>query len=729
VVPAGLDAGSYDIQVTDELGCTGTLAAALEIVSVLSVAIDRVELPFGWTSARTGVNVYSPDDPGPDMVNFQATPRFYLNPADAGADTVASELRHTAFVSPTRASASVPEGLPVGMYDLIAQNPDGGIGLLEDAFRVTELPPPVINGLAPASVINQDVQSTTILGANFRNPAFSANCLQPDTSTAPLVGTIGANDASSIQVSFDFTSQTIQDGSICLVKVTNDDDTYAVYSALGVTNPSLNLEFFSATTPMIMARRAPCAVAGDATPGARFVYAIGGDDGTSNDSVASTYHDSIEMTPIDPYGELGDWLILPYALPAPRSFHACTSMGRYIFVAGGNGGAGAEATVWRSMILDPEYAPQITDVDIYVEPDPVKSLLPGRYSYRVSALRPSDDPENPGGETLAGEPFQVQIPDITQEITITIGWTEVVGSVGYRIYRTPEPNLPSGTEVLIGEVDGDTLLFADDGTAVPGSETPLPLGALGRFRVLPAMGTTREGAAVAWARDPQDPDWNYLYVMGGRDAAGSGLASIERLDIQIQADGTQSIGAAWIGGSADIGPPRWQLQTFLADRLTAPDILPQTGDWITWIYAAGGARADLADMVPDVVALQVEVGGALGESADTRFAVDTMQPYRTGYAVATFNNQMFAFGGSQGAQGVASLESSSIEMCGIVSSACSGTIPDPPDLSNWNNLGIDLTVPRFLHAGVTASAFIFLVGGIDNSDPPVVLNATEKTLW
>jgi hypothetical protein len=343
VVPAGLDAGSYDIQVTDELGCTGTLAAALDIVSVLTVAIDRVELPFGWTSARTGVNVYSPDDPGPDMVNFQATPRFYLNPADAGADTLASELRHTAFVSPTRASASVPEGLPVGMYDLIAQNPDGGIGLLEDAFQVTELPPPVIYGLAPASLINQDVQSTTILGANFRNPAFSADCLQPDTSTAPLVGTIGASDANSIQVSFDFTSQTIQDGSICLIKVTNDDDTYAVYSALGVTNPSLNLEFFSATTPMITARRAPCAVAGDATPGARFVYAIGGDDGTSNDSVANTYYDSIEMTPIDPYGELGDWMVLPYALPAPRSFHSCTSIGRYVFVAGGNGGTGAEA--------------------------------------------------------------------------------------------------------------------------------------------------------------------------------------------------------------------------------------------------------------------------------------------------------------------------------------------------------------------------------------------------
>jgi hypothetical protein len=145
----------------------------------------------------------------------------------------------------------------------------------------------------------------------------------------------------------------------------------------------------------------------------------------------------------------------------------------------------------------------------------------------------------------------------------------------------------------------------------------------------------------------------------------------------------------------------------------------------TWIYAGGGIRDDLQFMQPEMIALQVEAGGALGETAGCRYAVDDMQPFKAGYAAATFNNQIFAFGATMGN---ASTESASIELC-PVGGACSGSIPDPPDLANWNNLGINLTVARYLMGGVTVSAFIFLVGGIDDGAPPVPLAATEKTLW
>ncbi len=722
VVPGGLAAGDYDVSVTDDLGCTGTLTAGLTIVEDLSVAIDRVELPFGWTEARTGVNVYSPDTPDPGMANFAPTPRFYLNPAAAGPGTLASELKYTAYVSSTRASSTVPAELPVGMYDLVAVNPDGGVGYLADAFEVTALPPPVIDALAPASVVNQDVQETTILGANFRTPEFSADCLQPGGSTVPLVGTILLSDATSIQVSFNFVTQTVADNSICIVKVTNDDGTYALYSALAVTNPSLNLANFSATSDMNTARRAPCAVAGDAAPGARFVYALGGDDGTNQESTAATYYDTVETAAIDPYGDLGQWNVLPYKLPAPRSFHSCTTIGRYVFVAGGNGGAGAVNTVWRAKILDPQEAPEITDVDLRVDAESSAALLPGRYSYRVSALRPAGDPENPGGETLAGDPLLIQTPDIDEQIIITITWDAVPGADGYRIYRTPDPDLPGGNEVQIGEVAGTELTFVDDGTTVPGTGRPLPLGALGKFYSLANMVTAREGAGIAWATDPAAADRKYLYMLGGRDAGATGLNTLERLDIQIQADDTQQIASQWVIGGADIGPARWQIQAFTADDLTAPDILAP-GE--TWIYAGGGIRDNLQFLQPEMVALQVEAGGALGESAGTRYAVDDMQPFKAGYAAASFNNQLFVFGATQGA---ASTESASIELC-PVGGACSGSIPDPPDLANWNNLGIDLTVARYLMGGVTVSAFIFLIGGIDDGSPPAPLAATEKTMW
>ncbi len=722
VVPAGLDAGDYDVTITDDLGCTGTLIAGLTIVEDLTVAIDRVELPFGWTDARTGVNIYSPETPDPGMVNFDPTPRFYLNPAAAGPGTLASELKYTAYVSLTRCSSTVPAGLPVGIYDLVAINPDGSVGLLSNAFEVTALPPPVINALLPASVVNQDVQETTIAGANFRNPEFAADCLQPAGTTVPLVGDILQSDATSIQVSFNFVTQTVADNSICIVKVTNDDGTYALYSALAVTNPSLNLANFSATSDMNTARRAPCAVAGDAAPGARFVYAIGGDDGTTQESTATTYYDTVEMAAIDPYGDLGEWSVLQYTLPAPRSFHSCTTIGRYVFAAGGNGGAGAVDTVWRAKILDPQEAPEITDVDLRVEAESTAVLLPGRYSYRVSALRPAGDPENPGGETLAGDPLLIQTPDIDERIVITITWDAVPGADGYRIYRTPEPDLPGGSEVQIGEVASTDLTFTDDGTAVPGTGRPLPLGALGKFYSLPSMGTSREGAGIAWATDPADSDQKYLYMLGGRDENAAGLGTLERLDILILADETQQIAAQWVPGGADIGPARWQLQAWVADDQTAPDIMAP-GE--TWIYAGGGIRDDLQFMQPEITALQVEAGGALGETAGCRYAVDDMQPFKAGYAAATFNNQIFAFGATMGN---ASTESASIELC-PVGGACSASIPDPPDLANWNNLGINLTVARYLTGGVTVSAFIFLVGGIDDGAPPAPLSATEKTLW
>ncbi len=722
LVPAGLDPGAYDIEVIDDLGCLGSLIGAFMVTQDLSVTIERVELPFGWTDARTGVNIYAPASPPVDSQNFAPTPRFYLNPSAAGDGTLASELNHVSFVSAERVSAVVPAGLSVGHYDLIAVNPDGGIGLLAEAFEVTTLPPPRIEALSPASVVNQDLQEVTVLGENFRAPTVAAICLQPDDSTVTLVGDLISSGASSLLVEFDFVSQSVQDGTVCIIKVTNDDDTYARYSALGITNPSLNLEFFSATAAMQVARRAPCAAAANAADGARFVYAVGGDDGNSQDSVAGQFYDSIEMAAIDPYGELSSFSLLPNRLPAARSFHACATIGRYLFVAGGSDDAGASQKVWRAKVLDPALAPIIEDVDLRVV-DGAALLDPGRYSYRVSALRPLGDSDNPGGESLASDSLSIQTPAIDQRLEITIHWTEVLDSVGYRIYRSPTANLAGGTEVLIGEVAGNTLSFTDDGSATPGSAQAMPLGAMGVFYPLPDLLSAREGAAMAVASDPVDDSIRYLYLLGGRDAGGTGLASIERLRVQLDSEGKQSLDPLWLANSENIGPARWQLQAYVANEQSAGYIVAP-GE--SWIYAGGGLRDDLLELVPDMVALLVEAGGELGASAGARYVVDTMQPYRAGYAGAIFNNQIFAFGGSQAE---ASLESSSIEMCGIITGACSAAIPDPPDLANWNNLGIDLTVARYLSAGVTVSAFIFLLGGIDDSQPAVPLAATEKTLW
>ena len=83
-------------------------------------------------------------------------------------------------------------------------------------------------------------------------------------------------------------------------------------------------------------------------------------------------------------------------------------------------------------------------------------------------------------------------------------------------------------------------------------------------------------------------------------------------------------------------------------------------DGETWIYAGGGVTADPAILEPDIVALRVEAGGALGEGADGRWDVGTMQSFRAGYAAMLFNDQLFAFGGTN-AMPVS--EGSSVEIC------------------------------------------------------------------
>ena len=293
----------------------------------------------------------------------------------------------------------------------------------------------------------------------------------------------------------------------------------------------------------------------------------------------------------------------------------------------------------------------------------------------------------------------------------------------YRVYRTPEPGLAAYSERLLAEVDGSLLAYTDDGATIPSGAQPLPFGALGQFASMPSMNTAREGAGIAVTHDPGSTDVRYIYLLGGRDDSNGGLDSIEWLDVQIQPDGTHTVGSAWTDGADSIGDPRWQLSAWVADHESAPDVVP-AGE--IWVYAGGGIRDDQQFMIPDVVALRVAAGGTLGESAANRHVVDDMQPFKAGYAAGIFNNQLFAFGGTQGTPNT---ECNSIEMCGIVGGECSTSIPDPPDLANWNSLGIDLTVARYLSAGATVSPFVFIIGGVDDSAPNTPLSAVDKTFW
>jgi hypothetical protein len=56
----------------------------------------------------------------------------------------------------------VPKGLPFGDYNLIVVNPDGHVGLLENAFKMTVAPPPIVANIS-----------------NFDNPRVTETCRAP----------------------------------------------------------------------------------------------------------------------------------------------------------------------------------------------------------------------------------------------------------------------------------------------------------------------------------------------------------------------------------------------------------------------------------------------------------------------------------------------------------------------------------------------------------------------
>jgi hypothetical protein len=514
----------------------------------------------------------------------------------------------------------------------------------------------------------------------------------PQYLDVPVTATGVTTDGQNIDATFDMSS--VSAGAVCVVRVTNDDGTYFDYSAMSVTNPAQNLSDFIIEAAMNLARRAPAAAAGRPTRTARFLYALGGDDGT-----AAGAFSSVESAPADPYGDLGAWFTQPYPLPGPRTLASAATLGRFVYLVGGNDGTTAVRAVHRAEILKPEDSPEIVDVDIHLGEG--SGLGGGVWYYRVSAIFPPTDARNPSGESLASDPLVIQIPDRPEGVHITLVWLRVDRASGYRIYRSPDPDLISGSEQLIAEVGDTPLTYEDQGDSA-GAEIPLPFGSLGAWADMPLLGEAREGPGVTVAQDPGSAATFYIYALGGRDQSGTALATYEYLPVTIDADGIHTVGT-WTAGVDDLPAARWQLGAFLADHIHAGIVPP--GE--TWIYAGGGVASNGTAMVRAVSAGRVQAGGNLTPWS----VVDDMTPARAGYGYTCANSTLYAFGGHQ---------------AGASDGGVSNQILGPPDLENWNNLGLNMIEPRYLPGSVTESAFIFLVGGWNGT---AATDSVEKTVW
>lgn len=671
-IPADTAPGTCDVVVKSDNGCEARLVDGMRITDVINdQLLTSIDPEYGWTDSPTPVTITGS--------GFGQVPRAYLNPANPDQNTVASALTSVAWVSESRLTGIVPRGLPVGSYDVIVVDPDGDVGRLPAAFSITAEPPPVIDSVTPSYLRNLNTpQTLTIEGENLNPGEVTLSCRQPAGGEVGVTGSVQAGGTStSLDVSV--TLNNLDDGAVCLVRVTNGDQSYFDYSAIAIANSSLNLNAFSAGPPMNTARRAPAVIAARATRSQRFLYAIGGDNDTG-------VLRSVETSSVDIYGEPNPWFDQEVVLPEPRTLAGVARVGRFLYLVGGNDGAAPTNKVLRAQVLDPLVAPEIVDVAAR-RGDDGEGIGSGVWYYRVSAVMADDDDANPGGETLASDPLVVNLAQqLDGTLVLTLIWEPVPGAKGYNIYRSATGDLAVGDVRLIANVEGgDTTLYEDVNPQDPNlaSKHPLPLGSTGVWKELVdnPLGTAREALGVAAAPDPANPDLWHLYAIAGRD--GGALASWERLSITIEAQDAQTL-AGWTAGGNDISSTRSELTAYTVTHVEAAQVNPG----VAYVYAGGGVGSNNIDIA------QVAAGGDLTWT----LAGQTMNPNLSGYAGVAGGGKLFSFGGGQG---------------GPTTGNNGGEIDPsaPPALVNWQSESVKLAVPRHLAGGTVESAFIFVVGG------------------
>jgi hypothetical protein len=177
-VPAGIPAGVYDLTVQNPDGQFDTLSPAYTaLVPLPPPTILSITPNQGYNDAPVAVVIQGN--------NFQAGVTASLN----GYAIAISAATATTI------NGTVPAGIPVGVYDLTVQNPDGQFDTLLSAYTALDRSPTVLS-ITPNEGCNDAAVQVVIRGSNFLGPpeAWLGN-VQINISAATidtLTGTVPA---------------------------------------------------------------------------------------------------------------------------------------------------------------------------------------------------------------------------------------------------------------------------------------------------------------------------------------------------------------------------------------------------------------------------------------------------------------------------------------------------------------------------------------------------------
>ncbi len=707
-LPAGIGAGSYDVYVRGVGGCDAFLANGLTVKgqSQLTIALATPAMvpAFGLqqTNVPLSIEAMATSSLGAGQVNFEATPRVYLSSAALG---VAEPLTAVAFESPSRLSAVVPP-LPAGTYDLVVVNPDGSVGFRAAAYRATTVAPPQVSSVDPSRISSSAGQTVTVSGANFTSPSVTLTCSDGSTPAASL----GAATGTQLDLTIDGSG--VANGAACVVTVTDtQNSTFASWSAVSVTNPAGKLAAFAQGGSLVTARRADAAVVGQATPAARFLYAIGGDAGDPSSAMTS-----VEAAPLDQFGVPGAFRTLQTRLPGPSTEATAVAEGRFVYLVGGmDASAVPTAAILAAEILDPLAAPSMTNVDLAFAQSG-SGLVQGSWTYEVAAVLPASDPDNPGGETLASAPITVYAPAVPGGVQITLSWSTVTGSASdaasaYRIYRAPVANGSLADLRLLAEVPAEasgTQSFTDDATRsmADGNKQPLEVGALGVWHGA-GVSLTTSRAAFGFVEENQSGCAHRWYVVGGATDSATESDTYEVATISGGVPGAFTRYTASTSTGA-IGARR-ELSAWAADPSnSSASSLAACGFYLYVGPGAAGASGSVSDVQ---VATYTDASGSDGELGLFSGAMNAHAPVSyQGYAAFWSGDFAYALGGKRGSTATNAVTDAQF---------CSGGTCTEPTLDQWSNASNSLLQARYLAGFARDGAFAYLVGGADGTGAPL----------
>lgn len=628
-----------------------------------TLSISELIPSSGWNQEETSISVLS------TAGSFVSTPQIHL---------AATAAQNVAFLNANAINGIVPSGLDAGSYDVIVTNPDGSCGILLDGYTAAVNPPPRISTVFPGSVDKNFTGTILISGSNFESGATGALVDSTGTEIPLTLGTAGLPSQLTATTSW----ASVSTGAY-LVKVTNPDAQFDRYSLLVVTGPSGKLDtLVDAMRPLVTPRAYAGAAEGRDDKGNRFVYAVGGSSGTAILS-------SVEAAQTDLFGNVGAWGETS-PLNAARSGAGVVRVGEWIYAAAGTGTNGALASVERARILPRSESPQITAVSRSA----AGNLAAGTWYYRVAAKKID-------GETVASGETTITVDSTSK---IHVAWNGVSGAIGYRVYRTPNVDGTSGTEVLLADL-GPVATYDDDTAATTSTEKPRLQGSLSTWVVdaqsIPLARGHVQAAVVYIGTQP------WIYVVGGAPSATtfSGEADFA----PVNPDG--SLGAFTASTSAF--NPRVDFGISVTSSNSVPGF---TGAPRVGVFAGRNVNGTGNG---GGVGGEVEFG-AVGTNGQLTVAVvmgTTVQGKPAGLGILEANGFIYGIGGGNFGGGVpspgAAVSESTLDSTGAFS-------------GSWSSSSVSLVTPRYGAGVVQQGAFLYVIGGVGNAG---ALSSVEQAIY